>query len=415
MTARRGGRVLVVVDGLGNGGAERQVALLVEHLPPEWERRVWSMAGGPFAGVIRSAGVSLRVRERVSRRDVRPAFDLWREIVQWRPDVVHSWGWMCTAAAGPVCRLLAIPVIDGTIRMGMVPPYHGRAARLSMRWATRVIANSHAGLEAYGIGRARGRVVHNGFDPRRLSHCTPMAGAGVGVAGEVTSDMGAAEAYTPAPDAGERRVGRACGFVSARAESPYPPAPGVDDRPFTAVMTGRMVPAKDYRTFVAAARALATDRAGSWRFAAVGDGPARAALMREAGALVDGGVIQFARPGLEVLGVVRQAHAGVLMSHPALHAEGCSNAIMEYMACGLPVVCSESGGNRELVVDGKTGFIIPSCDVTALVERLTWLRDHPARAWAMGERGRARIMNEYSAAVMAAGMVAVYRDAIHHR
>ena len=89
-TAKRGGRVLLVVDGLGNGGTERQLALLVEHLPPEWERRVWSIEGGPFANVIRSAGTPLRVCPRSFRLDVRPAVDLWQQIARWRPDVVHS-------------------------------------------------------------------------------------------------------------------------------------------------------------------------------------------------------------------------------------------------------------------------------------------------------------------------------------
>jgi glycosyltransferase involved in cell wall biosynthesis len=352
-------RVLLLVDSLGNGGAERQLALLASSLPPAWERHVWSLGGGPFVEVIRASGVPVRVCARSHRLDPRPALDLWRVLRRWRPDVVHSWGWMATAAAGPACRLLGIPLIDGTVRNGMVPLRRGLANRLSMHWAERVIANSRAGLRAYRLTPARGRVVYNGFDPARLPLCA--------------------------------------------AASPDPAGP------FTAVMTGRMVPEKDYRTFLAAARELSRT-GGAWRFLAVGDGPDRPLLLRDAGDLASRGVVAFPRPGLEVLTVVREAHAGVLMTDPARHAEGCSNAIMEYMACGLPVVCADSGGNRELVRDGETGFVIPPADTTALAGRLRWLADHPAQARRMGERGRARLLHDFTVDAMVAGTVAVYEE-----
>ena len=47
---------------------------------------------------------------------------------------------------------------------------------------------------------------------------------------------------------------------------------------------------------------------------------------------------------------------------------------MEYMACGLPVICSDSGGNRELVIDGENGFVIPSENVDSFVEKLVFLK-----------------------------------------
>ena len=77
---------------------------------------------------------------------------------------------------------------------------------------------------------------------------------------------------------------------------------------------------------------------------------------------------------------VREADVGVLMSNEAQHREGCSNAIMEYMACRLPVVCSPGGGNPELVLEGETGFLVPAGDREALAGRL---RDagRRSRAW----------------------------------
>ncbi len=121
------------------------------------------------------------------------------------------------------------------------------------------------------------------------------------------------------------------------------------------VMAARMHPAKDWRLFFEAARALAREEPG-WRFVAVGDGPERATLLAEAADLVDAGVMEFPEGGLEVLPLIAAADIGVLVTDPRYHAEGCSNSIMEYMACGLPVVCTDSGGNPELVPTGS-----PAC------------------------------------------------------
>ncbi len=78
----------------------------------------------------------------------------------------------------------------------------------------------------------------------------------------------------------------------------------------------------------------------------------------------------FIDPGLEVLPLVRTADIGVLMSNEDLHREGCSNAIMEYMSCALPVVCSAGGGNPELVLEGETGYLVSSGDSAALADAL---------------------------------------------
>ena len=160
------------------------------------------------------------------------------------------------------------------------------------------------------------------------------------------------------------------------------------ESPFTVVMTGRMTPQKDYRSFIAAAQILTQRDAKRWLFMAVGEGSDRVRLVRDASALTELGVVRFVDGGLEVLPTVSRCHVGVLMTGP-LDAEGCSNSIMEYMACALPVVCSEGGGNRELVLDGVTGFVVTPGDPRALAERLEFLREHPDERRRLGTRRQA--------------------------
>jgi glycosyltransferase involved in cell wall biosynthesis len=68
--------------------------------------------------------------------------------------------------------------------------------------------------------------------------------------------------------------------------------------------------------------------------------------------------------------------------------EGFSNAILEYMAAGRPVVATDVAGAREAVVDGETGYIVPAGDDEAMAGRIAELLGDPERARAMGENGR---------------------------
>lgn len=78
--------------------------------------------------------------------------------------------------------------------------------------------------------------------------------------------------------------------------------------------------------------------------------------------------------------------AGVLTSS----FEGFPNAILEYMAAGLPVVSTEVGGSREAVLEGETGYLIASDDHVALAERLSGLLDDAPLRRRMGISGRRR-------------------------
>lgn len=84
-------------------------------------------------------------------------------------------------------------------------------------------------------------------------------------------------------------------------------------------------------------------------------------------------------------------------------SEGYSNAVVEYMQAGLPVVASDVGGNREAVVDGKTGWRYPVGDIEALTDRLERLLLNQKDASFMGQAGKdlARERHELKAMVQA--------------
>ena len=99
-----------------------------------------------------------------------------------------------------------------------------------------------------------------------------------------------------------------------------------------------------------------------WRFVLVGSSPDRHRLIAEVDDLTRCGVVTLVDPGLEVPSTIRKADVGVLMTDERGHSEGCADSIMEYMACALPVLCSDGGGNPELMVQDATGYLIEAGD-----------------------------------------------------
>jgi glycosyltransferase involved in cell wall biosynthesis len=116
--------------------------------------------------------------------------------------------------------------------------------------------------------------------------------------------------------------------------------------------------------------------------------------------------VHFAGAVSNPLPLVRHFTIGVLCSD----SEGLSNSVLEYQACGLPVVCTNVGGNVELVQDGTNGFLIPPGDVPALADRLRRLLDDPALRAAMGAKGRT-VASAHSLSAMADAHMALLRIA----
>lgn len=90
--------------------------------------------------------------------------------------------------------------------------------------------------------------------------------------------------------------------------------------------------------------------------------------------------------------------------------EGLPIGVAEAMAAGLPVIASEDRGHRELVADGRTGFLFAQGDAQALAAHAIALAGDPALRASMGAAGRARVCDFGLNAALSA-MVPIYREA----
>lgn len=93
----------------------------------------------------------------------------------------------------------------------------------------------------------------------------------------------------------------------------------------------------------------------------------------------------------------------------ASSSEGMSNALLEAMACGLPVVATAVGGNLQLVRPGITGVLVPPYDPAALAEAMLSLARDSTRRHELGERARRMVLEEFSSLRMIGAYDHLYR------
>jgi glycosyltransferase involved in cell wall biosynthesis len=92
-------------------------------------------------------------------------------------------------------------------------------------------------------------------------------------------------------------------------------------------------------------------------------------------------------------------------------SEGCPNAVMEAMACGLPVVAMEAGDIPYLVEEGKTGFVVCQEDETTFVQRVFQLLDDDELCCRMGLAARKKAEREFGLVRLVEETLAIYRAA----
>ncbi len=105
----------------------------------------------------------------------------------------------------------------------------------------------------------------------------------------------------------------------------------------------------------------------------------------------------------EIAHLLASSHLYLLPSVTAKdgRCEGIPDSLKEAMACGLPVISTRHSGIPELVEDGKSGFLVPERDVSALADRINYVIEHPASWPSLGMEGRAAIekMHTYECAI----------------
>ena len=192
----------------------------------------------------------------------------------------------------------------------------------------------------------------------------------------------------------------------------FRPGPSCSDHNgiFRLVTTGSLIWRKGMEYALSSIRKL-RDRGVRVRFEIIGDGPERQRVLYTTHDLGLQDCVRLhgrLRPE-EVLQRLQQADAFLLSSL----SEGISNAVLEAMACGLPVVTTDCGGMREAVTDGVEGFVVPVRDAEAMAAALLRLAVDVGLRQRIGAAARARIVREFSLNRQIAQWLELFRSVLN--
>jgi len=176
----------------------------------------------------------------------------------------------------------------------------------------------------------------------------------------------------------------------------YSPGPaGPRPKPPVILSVARLVPDKDHDTLIAAFGQVSADfpEAELWL---LGDGPRRAAIEALAARTLPPGRVRFWPGQPDIRPLLHQACLLVLSSR----YEALPNVVLEAMAAGLPVAATRVGGLPELVVPGRTGWLVPPGDAPALAAALSQALGDADLREALGRTGREIAVADFSLEAM---------------
>ncbi|MEK6283787.1 MAG: glycosyltransferase [Acidobacteriota bacterium] len=356
--------VLYFIYGLGEGGAEHQMLQLAKRMKESAGYRVHiacllrsgdllseaeQLVGGEVPGFPITAFYNRTMLVQL-RRFARYLRENKIEIVHAQDFYSNIFGMIGATLAGVPARI----AFKGETEFSRSPRQRF-AERCAFRLAHAVIANAEAvrnRIIREGVAATKLVTIYNGIDLQRV-----------------------------APNLAERREEVLAGFGL-----PYEPV-----RRFVTIVANIQHPVKDHPMFLRAARHV-RNAVPEAAFVIAGQGQLKdrlKAYAAELGLTEDVFFIGRCDRVGDLLGV---SNVGVLSSK----AEGFSNSILEYMAAALPVVATDVGGAREVVIDGETGYLVPSGDDVAMGEHIISLLREPERARLMGERGREIVVEKFS-------------------
>ncbi|MCH7527839.1 MAG: glycosyltransferase [Planctomycetes bacterium] len=164
----------------------------------------------------------------------------------------------------------------------------------------------------------------------------------------------------------------------------------IADHEFVIVTVGALVPVKDHATAIQALHKH-VPKGRSCRFLVVGDGPLAQTLEHQAKKGPTHVRCEFLGRRDDVPDVLHAADLFVLSSR----YEQMSNALLEAMAVGLPVVATDVGDSARMVEHERSGLITPPADVDALGRAVARMIDNPELRRRFGERARRRVVEEF--------------------
>lgn len=179
---------------------------------------------------------------------------------------------------------------------------------------------------------------------------------------------------------------------------------------FVTIVANMRSDVKNHQMFLRAAKRI-RERIDSAEFLLAGEGELRENLIDRANELGIGDYCHFVGSAIDIPSLLSVSEIGVLTSR----SEGFSNAIIEYMAAGLPVVATDVGGAKEAIEDGETGYLVRSDDDEALSACIIKILEDKALSDRLGQRGKEIAFTRFSAERQTDSVLSLYESVLKDR
>lgn len=356
-------KILFIIGQLSHGGSERHVVDMATRL----ERTRFTphvlcfRSGGPLAAELRQGGVALTEQQIVDWPI--PFWRVYHEVGRIAPDVVCVYTYEDKLWGRLAAGLLGIPVVLA-YRTWRRPWYE----KMLLRYVDVVVANSTMMrddyLSTYDFDPAKAYYLPNGVDVSQFR----------------------------SGDKAEARAGL-----------------GLEQGVPLAVQIARFESVKDHETSLTAfARVLQV--CPEARFVLVGHGSHGTWIRRKIGELGIGHGVTILEPMADPSVLYRAADMVVLSSA----SEGLPRVLVEAGASECPSLATDVGGCPEVVLNGKTGYVVPAKNPQAMAERWLALVRDPESGLRLGRAARAHVCENFSMDMMVAQFQEILVDTLRN-
>jgi len=310
--------------------------------------------------------------------DVRAFVQIYRHIKDFKPDIVHTH----TAKAGALGRIAAVlagvPIRVHTFHGHIFDGYFGRVKTSIFLLVERVLAFFTRYIIVVSDAQKRdisGKYAIAGEDKVRVIN--------LGLELEKFTDD--------------------CYLSGIRKKF------GIGTGSIVVSIVGRLVPIKNHKMLLNAARRLVVQAPGlDVKFLVVGDGEQRPFLEGYSSEIGLGDKVIFC--GWEE--DMREIYAGSDIIALTSLNEGTPVAVIEAMASGRPVVATDVGGVSDVVEDSVTGYLVRSGDDAVFSEKLMELASDKLKRESFGKAGRSSVIRRYSKERLVEDIKRLYREAL---
>lgn len=361
-------KVLFFIGTLQAGGKERRFIELLSFLKSsgDYDMVVVTASTEIDFPVFPQLNIPLRkVKNNAFLKSIFIPIELMGIVNEFQPDLIHTWGRMQSFYMLPAKIFNKIPIINGQITDAAphISLFNRIIDRLNFRFSDVILSNSYAGIDAYRPPEVNSKVIYNGMDLSRFENL-------------------------PAKEEIKMKYGITT--------------------PYVVVMVANVSKNKDYKMFYTVASKVIEMR-DDVSFVGVGFYDKEDPLYHNCQQLIQGNRKLMMTGGIdEVEAFVNACDIGVLFSNTEVHGEGLSNAVLEYMALGKPVVANDAGGTREVLKNEENGYLITDETTTRIAEKIVYLLSHNEIRINMGISGRSQIEKSFTIQKMGERFVDLY-------